>query len=64
MDEVSKRIYTVFKNLASTSKKTSDVVSEMYVNDVWSWDTSVSIVSDYSLDNQGSISDRGKQFFL
>jgi hypothetical protein len=56
MDEVSKRIYAVFKNLASTSKKTSDVVSEMYVNDVWSWDTSVSIVSDYSLDNQGSIS--------
>jgi hypothetical protein len=36
----------------------------MYVNDVWSWDTSVSIVSDYSLDNQGSISNWGKQFFL
>jgi hypothetical protein len=30
----------------------------------WSWDSSVSTVSDYILDNRGSIPGRGKGFFL
>jgi hypothetical protein len=29
----------------------------------WSWSSSISIVFDYRLDDQGSISGRGKGFF-
>jgi hypothetical protein len=29
----------------------------------WSWVSSISIVSDYRLDNQGSIPSKGKGFF-
>jgi hypothetical protein len=36
----------------------------MLVRNVWSWDSSVSTVSDYRLGDQGSIPGRDKEFFL